>query len=220
MPSELLTLEECANYLEQVGLATVLPSKAGLLPCLLWKVQGFEGPISGDEPGFFRTWRWKDELPGQGLAWAGRWLGHQVILMHRRLLPIALGARGRLEPADLYADGLLSRPGWQLFSLLSQQKEARGRKWLRQQLGWGDKAGAPVFDKACLELERRLLITRAGSSPQAQGWDSNAYRCLSTHFPNLEPLPHREALAQLEKALQEAAPKASPTQIKRWLKAL
>jgi hypothetical protein len=214
------SLSECEAYLKKVGLATVLPGKQALLPCLLWAAQGHQGPFRGDDPAFQNTWTWKDQLPEQKLAWAGRLWGHQVCLVHLDLLPLALGARGPLEPEELYQEGLLDRSAWQLHQLLEGQSQARGRKWLRQQLGWTDKAGATQFEKACLALERKLLLTRAGSCPTASGWESNSYRLVSQHFEGLEPLPHRQARQQFGAALEKAAPQASPDQLKKWLNAL
>ena len=49
-------------------------------------------------------------------------------------------------------------------------------------LGLTDKRGAAHFDRACRDLERLLLITRAGSAALASGWDSNAYVLLERHF--------------------------------------
>ena len=214
------SLQECVQFLDQVGMATVLPGKQALLPCLLWQAQGHRGAFSGEDAAFHNIWTWKDELPAQRLAFAGRLLGHQVLLVHVRLLPALLGYRGRLDVAELYAAGELSRDAFRLWQRLGQVGAPQGRKELRMGLGLGDKKGAGLFDRACRDLERLLVLTRAGSAPQAQGWDSNAYALVDGHFPGLAPLPRKESAEQLTEALLRAAPQATPLQLKRWLAGL
>lgn len=211
------TIEECERFLAEVGLATVLPGKAALLPCLLWAAQGHRGPFSGADAAFHNIWNWKDELPARRLAWAGRLLGSQVVLVHVGLLPALLGARGPLEVEELYEEGGLSAPAFQLWRHLSSCSGAVGRKDLRNALNLGHKAGAATFDRACRDLERLLVLTRSGSAPQAQGWDSNSYALVERHFPDLTPLPHASARVRLREALEKAAPEASKAQVQRWL---
>ena len=213
----MVTVEECEQFLDRVGLATVLPGKQALLPCLLWEAQGHRGDFSGDDPAFQNIWTWKDELPARRSAFAGRLLGHQVVLVHARLLPALLGYRGRLDVEELYHDGELSRPAFLLWQKLSQASGPVGRKELRQALGLDHKQGASSFDRACRDLERLLVLTRAGSAPCAQGWDSNAYTLVDRHFPGVVPLARAESARQLQETFQTAAPQASPAQIKRWL---
>jgi hypothetical protein len=211
------TIQECAQFLEEVGMATVLPGKRALFPCLLWQAQGHRGAFSGDDPAFHNIWKWKDQLPARGLAWAGRLLDQQVLLIHVRLLPILLGYRGPLDAAELYEDGQLDRNAWRLWEVLSQSKKPMGRQELRDTLGLNDKKAASTFDRACRDLERLLVLTRAGSARRANGWDSNAYALVDRHFATLKALPRFEAAPRLRDALQQAAPTATPTQLRRWL---
>ena len=211
------TLEDCEKFLARVGMATVLPGKAALLPCLLWEAQGHRGPFSGGDPAFQNIWAWKDELPARRLAWAGRLLGSQVTLVHGSLLPALLGARGPVEVEELYQDGALSAPAFQLWRPLSHCREAMGHKQLRAAVNLDHKAGAATFDRACRDLERLLVLTRSGSAPQAQGWDSNSYALVEQHFSDLTPLPHAPARLRVREALEKAAPQASPAQVQRWL---
>ncbi|MBT9584597.1 hypothetical protein IV102_14730 [bacterium] len=211
------TLEECQQFLDRVGIATVLPGKLALFPCLLWQAQGHRGPFTGADVAFHNIWTWKDELPARRLAFAGRLLGDQVLLVHTRLLPALLGYRGRLDVADLYADGELSRHAFRLWEILQKGPRPVGRKELRLALGLTDKGGSAHFDRACRDLERLLLITRAGSAPQGSGWDSNAYALLDRHFDGIEPLPRKSSAALVKEALCEAAPQASSLHLQRWM---
>ena len=208
------TLQECEQFLAQVGMATVLPGKAGLLPCLLWEAQGHRGPFSGADQAFHNIWTWKDELPQKRLAWAGRLLGTQVLLVHASLLPALLGARGPLEVQELYEEGGLSQPAYRIWKALQSAPGALSRADL--------KAGtsASEFDKACRDLERLLVLTRSGSVARAQGWDSNSYALVERHFPAITPLTHAAARQKVRKALERAAPEASAAQLRRWLAAI
>ena len=211
------TLEECEQFLDRVGMATVLPGKRALFPCLLWQAQGHKGPFSGADVAFHNIWTWKDELPARRFAFAGRLLGDQVLLVHTRLLPALLGYRGRLDVAELYADGELSRDAFRLWETLQKAPSPVGRKELRLALGLTDKRGAAHFDRACRDLERLLLITRAGSAALASGWDSNAYVLLERHFDKIEPVPHKCGAALVREALLAAAPQASSLHLQRWM---
>lgn len=195
-------------------MATVLPGKAGLLPCLLWEAQGHRGPFSGADPAFHNVWKWKDELPERRLAWAGRLLGSQVLLLHISLLPTFLGARGPLEVEELYEDGNLSQPAFRLWKTLRRASGPLSRADLRGDMPAGQ------FDKACRELEKLLVLTRSGSVALPQGWDSNSYTLVEHHFGNLTPLPHALACLKVRDALQRAAPQAGEAQLRRWARSI
>lgn len=207
-------LKQCEQFLARVGMATVLPGKAGLLPCLLWEAQGHRGPFSGADAAFHNIWNWKDQLPEQRLAWAGRLLGGQVLLLHVSLLPAFLGARGGLDVQELYEDGGLSQNAYRLWKGLRAAAGALSRADLRAGLA------AAEFDKACRDLERLLVLTRSGSVAQAQGWNSNSYALVERHFENVAPLPHATAREKVRTAFQQAAPEASESQLRRWMKSI
>ncbi len=211
-----MKFSECEAWLKRVGLATVLPGKAALLPCLMWHVQGHRGPFSGWDEAFQNVWTWKDELPAQGLAWAGHLLGSQVMLVHVTLLPVLLGARGALDAEELYEEGGLSQPAIRVYRQLASAAAPLGRAPLRSALN----LKPAEFDKACRDLERLLLITRCGTVTQGAGWGSNSYALVERHFPKLQPLPHAAARAALRSALQQAAPEAGEAQLRRWLKSI
>ncbi len=195
-------------------MATVLPGKAGLLPCLLWEAQGHRGAFSGADQAFHNIWTWKDELPQKGLAWAGRLLGTQVLLVHPRLLPALLGARGPLDVQELYEEGALSQPAYRIWKALRSAPGALSRAELKAGMA------AQEFDKACRDLERLLVLTRSGSVARERGWDSNSYALVERHFPKITPLAHGQARQCVREALQRAAPGASEAQLGRWLKAI
>lgn len=211
-----MKFSECEKWLKSVGLCTVLPGKSKLWPCLLWAVQGHEGPFSGWDVGFQNAWDWKDRLPAEGRAWAGHLLGSQVMLVHASLLPVLLGARGGLEAEELYEEGGLSQPAVSIYRFLAAAPSEVGRARLRAAL----KLRPAEFDKACRELERLLIITRCGAVSEGPGWGSNSYALVERHFAGVRPMafgPARSALAEMLKA---AAPTATEAQMRRWVKGL
>lgn len=195
-------------------MATVLPGRQRLWPCLLWAVQGHEGPFSGWDQAFQDSWVYKDQLPERGLAWAGHLWGTQVMLVHASLLPVFLGARGSLDVEELYQEGGLSQACIRVYRALASGPV--GRAELRKTL----KLGAGEFDRACRDLERLLVITRCGTVTEGPGWGANRYALVEQHFGEVVGLPFGQARAALEEVLSQAAPTASEAQRKRWLKAL
>ncbi|MBN9419453.1 hypothetical protein ABS71_21880 [bacterium SCN 62-11] len=207
---------ECEKWLKSVGLCTVLPGKTGLWPCLLWAVQGHQGPFSGWDVGFQNAWAWKDQLPAEGRAWAGHLLGSQVMLVHASLLPVFLGARGALEVEELYEDGGLSQTAYRVYQHLRSASAEVGRAQLRKALGLKPSE----FDKACRDLERLLVITRCGAVSEGPGWGSNSYALVERHFAGISPMAFGAARSALGEILRKAAPEATDAQRKRWMKSL
>lgn len=203
------TLEECARYLEKVGMATVLPGKSGHFPCLLWQARGREGPIEEADEAFHNVWGWKDQLPARRTAYAGRLLGSQVLLVHKRLLPALLACRQPIDPESWYRAGQLSRDAYQIWEKLRDASVPLGRSKLKQ-----DKS----FDRAVGELEGRLVISRAGSESKASGWDANAYTLVERLFPQELEQSSRITLAEARRQVEAALPQsASPAQRRRWM---
>lgn len=207
------SLEECEQFLARVGMVSVFAWKSGYFSSLL---EAAGGKLESNDPGFQRIWRWKDELPARRVAWAGRLLGQQVLLVHHSLLSALLGWRGQLDLRELYADGKVGQPAMRLYEMLENSSHPLGRRRLRQSLQFT----APVFERACRDLERLLVVTRAQSDPQPQGWDSNSYALVAHHFPEVKPLPRARAASCLREAFARAAPRATRTQIERWMKSI
>lgn len=200
------TIEECERYLAEVGLATVLPARNQVLPCLLWAARGHEGPAVYDRH-FERIWLWKDELPARRSALAGRLFGNQVCLLHRDLAPAFTSWRRApasvAEVRGLYRDGLLSQEAKRLVEALADTDEL-GRRALRRAVGLAGKADKSRFERACRELERRLILTRAGRASDGPGWDSCTYALVLRRFPDLPRLRPYEAEEEVHSALLRA----------------
>lgn len=220
------TYEECEAFLARVGMATVLPSKDGLLPCLLWEARGRRGPAEEWDEAFDNIWRWKDDLTGARTAFGGRLFGDRVILLHRGLLAPFLRWRGMpgTDVEDLYREGLLTREARRVAAVLEAASGALARATLRHEAGMAGKAGASRFERACRDLERRLFLTRAGRAATSTGWDSNAHALVRDWFPEevaeARRWPADEAADAVREALRTAAPEATERDLARWMRAL
>lgn len=216
------TIEECEALLDRVGLATILPSKDALLPCLLWEARGDRNRREVWDEAMDRVWTWKDDLPAARAAFLGRLFGDRVVLLHRRLLPPFLAWRGRPRAAQVYAEGALTREAFRVWTAVEQTDEPLGRAPLRRASGLSSREDASRFDRACRDLERRLLLTRAGRSAVSSGWDANAYALVERWFPKEWEASRDWSQAQagpaVKAALQHAAPQATPRQIDRWMR--
>lgn len=216
------TIADCESYLRQVGIATILPSKDALLPCLLWEARGDRERREVWDQAMDRVWTWKDDLPAERTAWLGRLMGDRVVLLHRRLLAPFIAWRGRPDVEGLYAEGLLSREAYRVWRAVEQAEEPLGRTPLRRLSGLSAREDASRFDRACRDLERRLLLTRAGRSPVASGWDANSYATVERWFPEEWEASGNwdasAAVAAVKEALQAAAPDATARQMARWMR--
>ncbi len=218
------TIEECEALLESVGLATILPAKDALLPCLLWEARGDRERREVWDEAMERVWTWKDDLPARKTAWLGQLFGDRVVLLHRRLLPPFLAWRDQPRVKKLYEDGLLTHEAFRVVTAVEQATEPLGRKSLRRASGLSSREDAGRFDRACRDLERRLLLTRAGRSSTASGWDANSYALVEAWFPTeweaARSWTNEEARAAVKEALEQAAPGASERQLARWMRNL
>lgn len=209
--------------LERVGLATILPAKDGLLPCLLWEARGDRERREVWDQAMDRVWSWKDDLPSAKVAWLGRLLEDRVVLLHRRLLAPFIAWRGRPQVEELYEEGLLSREAFRVWRAVEQADGPLGRTPLRRLSGLSAREDAGRFDRACRDLERRLLLTRAGRSPGPCGWDANSYALVERWFPEQweasRGWERSAAGAAVKQALELAAPEATTRQMARWMRA-
>jgi len=158
------TVRAAAAWLDGVGVAALLPGTDLVLPSLWeaitgtraveWGVQRDDGKFEFT-PEMARCWQWKDELPGRGLALAGKHFGAWAALIAPRLIPHAwtVAAERRetltgihLEIADAVREhGALTMP--QLRTLV---------------------AGAEK--KHLAPLQRALVLTNSHVVEQSQGW--------------------------------------------------
>ena len=109
------TVRAAAKWLDDVGLAALLPGADLVLPSLWeaitgtraveWGVQRDDGKFEFT-PAMARCWQWKDELPAKHLALAGKHFGRWAALVAPRLIPHAwtVAADRREALAGLHVD--------------------------------------------------------------------------------------------------------------------
>jgi chromosome segregation and condensation protein ScpB len=169
------SLEDAAAFVDQVGIA-VAWGKADLVLPSLWR--GIAGPDADwairDETGkaiefspeFRRLWRWKDELPENRLACAGKHFGSAALLIAPRLLAAAYALTGRSGAVDDFRDDELETLEREVAEVVFENDPLTGPE-IRRLLGTTDRK---AVDRAVARLQRRLVLTNAGAAEQSQGW--------------------------------------------------
>jgi Winged helix DNA-binding domain len=184
------TLRQAARWVDQAGLALLLPKADVVLPSLWEQVNGSPARdwAVRDETGGFVRWKeemgflWgaKDELPATGLACVGKHLARAVSCIAPRLLPALVAANGEPDDGDPVAaaireHGPLTGP---------QLREATG-------LAKRD------VDRSLASLHRRLVLTSSHLVEGGGAWGSLAHDLLARKWPLPPVLPEREE-ARLE----------------------
>jgi hypothetical protein len=140
-----------------------------------------------------KCWRWKDELPDQGLACVGKHLGRWSALIAPRLLPALYALTGRRGSQDDFRDAELSQLQREVAEAVLEEGPVTGPE-LRALLGADKKR----VDSAVIVLQRALVLTNSGLVEQKQGWGAIAVDILARRFPLQAALPDEsEARRQL-----------------------
>ncbi len=194
------TLQEAADWVDEVGLALLFPKADVVLPSLWEQVNGDAGPawaVRDPDGGFVRwtdelgfLWRVKDELPEAGLVCVGRHLARSVACVAPRLLPALFAASGGDAEGDPVAEAL------------GEHGPLTGPQ-LREATGLAKKE----VDRAIASLHRRLVVTSSHLVEGEAAWGSLAHDLLARKWRLPAALPSREA-ARLDLAalvLEQAA---------------
>jgi hypothetical protein len=190
------TLEQAAAFVDDVGLALLLPKADVVLPSLWEQVSGsVERSWAIREPdGTFVRWSeemsflWgaKDDLPAAGLVCVGKHLAKVATCVAPRLVPTLVAANGAepdgtaLEVAEAIREaGPLTGP---------QLREATG-------------LGKKEVDKAVASLHHTLVLTNSHLVEQDGPWGALAHELVERKWPLPAKLHSREEarreLAQL-----------------------
>jgi len=168
-------LEAAAAFVDRVGIAVAWGKSDLVLPSLWqgiagpdadWAIRDESGKAIEFSPGFRRLWRWKDELPEQRLACAGRHFGSAALLIAPRLLGAAYTLIGRSGAPEDFRDDELEPLEREVAEAVFDNEPLTGPE-IRRLLGTTDRK---AVDRAVARLQRRLVLTNAGAAEQAQGW--------------------------------------------------
>jgi hypothetical protein len=169
------SLEAAAAFVDRVGIAVAWGKSDLVLPSLWqgiagpdadWAIRDETGKALEFSPGFRRLWRWKDELPEQRLACAGRHFGSAALLIAPRLLGAAYALTGRSGAPEDFRDDELEPLECEVAEAVFDNEPLTGPE-IRRLLGTTDRK---AVDRAVARLQRRLVLTNAGAAEQAQGW--------------------------------------------------
>jgi hypothetical protein len=181
------TLEEAAAFVDDVGLALLLPKADVVLPSLweqvngsperTWAVREPDGTFVrwSEEMGFL--WGAKDDLPAAGLVCVGKHVARVVACVAPRLVPVLVAANGTapegtaLQVAETVRDaGPLTGPE------------------LREATGLPKKD----VDKAIAALHHGVVLTSSHLVEQDGPWGALAHDLVERKWPLPEHLPSRE----------------------------
>jgi winged helix DNA-binding protein len=192
-PPRIRTLRKAGAWLDRKGIATLFPGSDLVLPSLWeavsgrldveWAIRDEEGRYVSFTPEMEKCWRWKDELPAQGLACVGKHLGRWSALVAPRVVPALYALTGRAGRPDDFRDADLPQLQRELAEAVLEGGPATAPE-LRALLG----ADKKQVDAAVVALQRALVLTNSGLVEQRQGWGAIAVDVLARRFP-LPALP-------------------------------
>lgn len=158
------SIRRAGEFIDDVGFALLFPSPRHLVPSLWEAVAGedvepFETGMRDNER---KVWGWKDELPRKGLAWYGNLLAGRGSFLSPTMLTLLYPGAGEL---DDHESAELSHTAHEIATAL--QDEPLPSASLRRLVGDRNR-----YQRAIVELQRQLLVTRAGVHEHPTGWPS------------------------------------------------
>lgn len=206
------SVEDAAVWVDGVGLALLFPKPDVVLPSLweavagetdvAWAVRDEEGSFVSFTPEMGLVWGWKDALPARRLACVGLHLVRTSALVAPRLVAPLYALTGRPGlPADFRAEveGLERE--------LAEAALELGRPTTRRELRLLVQRDKRQVDNAVNALQRKLVLTNAGTSEGDSGWSSTLHDLFARRWRSrLRRVPSREeALLTLGEAVLRAA---------------
>jgi hypothetical protein len=189
------SLEAAAAFVDRVGIVVAWGKADLVLPSLWsgiagpdadWAIRDETGKALEFSPEFQRLWRWKDELPEQRLACAGKHFSSAALLIAPRLLAAAYALTGRSGEVDDFRGDELETLEREVAEVVLENQPLTGPE-IRRLLGTTDRK---AVERAVARLQRRLVLTNAGAAEQAQGWRAIRQDVFARRWQrSLTPLP-------------------------------
>jgi hypothetical protein len=207
------TLDDVAAWLDEVGIALLFPKADVVLPSLWeavaghtdleWAVRDEDAAFVSFTPEMEKVWSWKDELPAQRLACVGLHVVRTTGVISPKLVPAVYALTGRRGTADDFRDEELEPLERELAEATLDLRRPTTRKELRLLV---DRSKRDV-DRAVNVLQRKLVFTNAGRSPEGSGWSSTLHDLFARRWRSaLRRVPTRErALERLAQTVVQAA---------------
>jgi chromosome segregation and condensation protein ScpB len=210
------SLEAAAAFVDQVGIAVAWGKADLVLPSLWheiagpdadWAIRDETGKSVAFSPEFERLWQWKDELPEQRLACAGRHFSDAALLIAPRLVGAAYALTGRSGTVEDFREEELEALEGEVAEAVFENEPLTGRE-LRRVLATNERK---AVDRAVRRLQRRLVLTNAGAVEQDQGWRAIRQDLLARRWGKaLRRLPSQEeARSELALAVLAGADEVS-----------
>jgi hypothetical protein len=184
----------------------VLPSLweavAGRVP-VDWAVRDEDGKFLSFTPEMERVWSWKDELPAEKLACVGLHLARTSALVAPAFVAPLYALAGR---DGTTADFRVAELGDAELAVAEAALEA-GRPVTRRELRLLVGADKRTTDRAVNALQRKLVLTNAGTTSTESGWSSTLHDLFARRWrTKLRRLPARErAVLTLSEAVLRGA---------------
>ncbi|MEV8375739.1 hypothetical protein AB0P21_23585 [Kribbella sp. NPDC056861] len=192
------SVDRAGKFVHDVGFALLFPAPKPIGPSLWEAVADEDDEPFGDGMGEneSKVWGWKDELPRQGLAWYGAFLGGRGTFLSPALLAALYPGDGELDDHERLE---LSPAAHELAAALAV--EPLSSATLRALLGDKNK-----YQRAIGELQKNLLVTTAGVEEQSNGWPAALLTLTCEQFDVGGGTDHREVARQYLDTMLDAAP--------------
>ncbi len=156
------SIERAASFVDDVGIALLFPSPRVLVPSLWEAVAGEDAEpfATGMDVSEQKVWGWKDELPRRGLAWYGTFVAGRGSFLSPGMLAALYPGAG--DPDDHMQLPLSSTAHDIVEALAAGPMPSAALRTLV-----GDRNH---YQRAVTELQRQLLVTRAGVEEGPTGW--------------------------------------------------
>jgi hypothetical protein len=158
------SIERAAAFVDDVGFALLFPKQRVLAPSLWEAVAGEDAEpfAAGMGTSEQKVWEWKDELPRRGLAWYGVLLAGRGSFLAPALVAALYPGDGAIDDHEALP---LSAAAHEIASALAAEPLPSAA--LRALIG--DRRR---YESGIVELQRQLLVTRAGVRDNRSGWPS------------------------------------------------
>lgn len=221
-PGEVRSLTAAAAFVDRVGLALVFRKEGVVLPSLYEAVAG-PGPTKWAEeredgkltftPELSVVWAWKDDLADARLACAGKHVRGWPSLVSLALLPALYALTGRGGSAGDFRDAVMPPLEREIAEAVLTTGPSDAHD-VRRAIGGRDTV---AVNRGIDSLQRRLVLTRAGTIQRDRSWPATIYDVLPRRYPLPQlPAPDR-ARGDLASALLRTAGTLSAADLSRAL---